>query len=175
MNFYDRFIELCKEKGVSPSGVAKAIGIGTANATYWKKGSIPSAQTLAKLSDYFGVSADYLLGADSTSHKKRTVLTIDGKIVEEALKNAYNTKHYKIKETPPALTKKDERDIEKILAAARSQLENQEGLMFDGDPASPEAIESILAAMELGLQAAKQRNKEKYTPKNHKEKSPTKE
>ena len=39
--------------------------------------------------------------------------------------------------------------------------------MFDGDPASPEAIESILAAMELGLQAAKMKNKEKYTPKKH--------
>lgn len=35
--------------------------------------------------------------------------------------------------TPPALTKKDERDIEKILAAAREQLENQEGLMFGKD------------------------------------------
>lgn len=34
---------------------------------------------------------------------------------------------------PPALTKKDERDIEKILAAAREQLENQEGLMFGKD------------------------------------------
>ena len=67
----------------------------------------------------------------------------------------------------PALTKKDERDIE-ILAAAKIQLENQEGLMFDGDPASPEAIESILSAMELGLQAAKMRNKEKYTPKKYK-------
>ena len=71
---------------------------------------------------------------------------------------------------PPALTKKDERDIEKILAAAREQLENQEGLMFDGDPASPEAIESILSAMELGLQAAKMRNKEKYTPKKYRQK-----
>ena len=68
----------------------------------------------------------------------------------------------------PALTKKDERDIEKILSAAKIQLENQEGLMFDGDPASPEAIESILSAMELGLQAAKMRNKEKYTPKKYK-------
>lgn len=140
VSFYDRFLELCKEKGVSPSGVTKAIGIGTANATYWKKGSVPSSETLIRLGDYFGVSVDYLLDAPAP------------------------------KETPPALTKKDERDIEKILAAARSQLESQEGLMFDGDPASPEAIESILAAMELGLQAAKQRNKEKYTPKKYRQK-----
>ena len=70
---------------------------------------------------------------------------------------------------PGGLTRRDERDIGSILAAAREQLETQEGLMFDGDPASPEAVESILSAMELGLQAAKQRNKEKYTPKKYRE------
>lgn len=45
---------------------------------------------------------------------------------------------------------------------------NQEGLMFDGDPASPEAIESILSAMQIGMEMAKKRNKEKYTPKKYK-------
>ena len=73
-------------------------------------------------------------------------------------------------ETPPALTKKDERDIERKLSETLNALGGQDGLMFDGDPASPEAIESILAAMELGLQAAKQRNKEKCTPKKYRQK-----
>lgn len=135
MGFYERFLSLCRKKGVSPSAAAKSIGIGTANATYWKRGSIPGGDTLRKLAEYFGVTVDFLLDESQN-------------------------------QTLPRLTKKDERDIEKILAAAREQLENQEGLMFDGDPASPEAIESILSAMELGLQAAKMRNKEKYTPKN---------
>ena len=40
--------------------------------------------------------------------------------------------------------------------------------MFDGDPASPEAIESILNAMEIGMEMAKKKNKEKYTPKKYK-------
>ena len=31
---------------------------------------------------------------------------------------------------------------------------NQEGLMFDGDPASPEAIDSILSAMQIGMELA---------------------
>lgn len=43
-----------------------------------------------------------------------------------------------------SLTSKDEKDIEKILDQTREQLLSQEGLMFDGDPASPEAIDSIL-------------------------------
>lgn len=66
------------------------------------------------------------------------------------------------------LTRKDERDIEKILDQTREQLTSQEGLMFDGDPASPEAIESILAAMQIGMEMAKKKNKEKYTPKKYK-------
>ena len=40
--------------------------------------------------------------------------------------------------------------------------------MFEGDPASPEAIESILNAMEIGMAMAKKKNKEKYTPKKYK-------
>ena len=74
-----------------------------------------------------------------------------------------------IEEKPPgAFTTRDERDIEKILDQTREQLLSQEGLMFDGDPASPEAIESILSAMQIGIEMAKKKNKEKYTPKKYK-------
>lgn len=66
------------------------------------------------------------------------------------------------------LTPKDERDIEKILEQTRKQLLTQEGLMFDGDFATPEAVESIVAAMQIGMEMAKKKNKEKYTPKKYK-------
>ena len=66
------------------------------------------------------------------------------------------------------LTSKDERDIEKILEQTRKQLLTQEGLMFDGDFATPEAVESIVAAMQIGMEMAKKKNKEKYTPKKYK-------
>ena len=59
--FYDRFVGLCKERGVSPSAVMVSIGLNKSNATFWKNGSIPKGDTLQKLSDYFGVSVDYLL------------------------------------------------------------------------------------------------------------------
>ena len=72
------------------------------------------------------------------------------------------------KEKSPALTARDEKDIEKILNNTREQLLSQEGLMFDGDPASPEAIDSILSAMQIGMEMAKKKNKEKYTPKKYK-------
>lgn len=66
------------------------------------------------------------------------------------------------------LTPRDEKDIDKILEQTKTQLLSQEGLMFDGDPASPEAIESILSAMQIGMEMAKKKNKEKYTPKKYK-------
>lgn len=65
------------------------------------------------------------------------------------------------------LTRKDERDIEKILDDTRDKLLNQEGLMFDGDPASQESIDSIIAAMRIGMAMAKEKNKERFTPKKY--------
>lgn len=66
------------------------------------------------------------------------------------------------------LTPKDEREITKILAQTKEKLLLQEGLMFDGNPVSQEAIESILSAMEIGMEMAKKKNKELYTPKKYK-------
>lgn len=59
--FYDRFIDLCKERNVSPSAVMIAIGLNKSNATFWKKGSVPKGETLRKLADYFGVTVDRLV------------------------------------------------------------------------------------------------------------------
>ena len=65
------------------------------------------------------------------------------------------------------LNPKDQKDIENILQNTELLLE-QEGLMFDGQPASQEAIDSILSAMQIGMEMAKKKNKEKYTPKKYK-------
>ena len=73
-----------------------------------------------------------------------------------------------VNEKEPELTARDERDIAKILEQTKELLLSQEGLMFDGDPASPEAINSILDAMQIGMEMAKKKNKEKYTPKKYK-------
>ena len=70
--------------------------------------------------------------------------------------------------TSSELTARDEKDIAKILEQTKELLLSQEGLMFDGDPASPEAINSILDAMQIGMEMAKKKNKEKYTPKKYK-------
>lgn len=85
MAFYDKFSELCKQHGVSPSSVAKAIGLTTANPTYWKRGSIPKGDTLQKLADYFGVSVDFLLGKDTLPAPRITSITVGDSYFDGAM------------------------------------------------------------------------------------------
>lgn len=57
--FYEKYESLCIEKGVSPSGAAKAVGLSNAAASGWADGSIPRQTTIRKIAAYFGVSVDY--------------------------------------------------------------------------------------------------------------------
>ena len=86
----------------------------------------------------------------------------------ELLANYFDISKADLVEERSSLATRDNRDIEKILDQTREQLMSQEGLMFDGKPASPEAIDSILSAMQIGMEIAKKKNKEKYTPKKYK-------
>ena len=67
----------------------------------------------------------------------------------------------------PILTKKDRRDIAREVERIMDDLEHSGDLMFDGDPMSKDAKDSMRAAMQLGLEAAKLKNKETYTPKKY--------
>lgn len=137
---YDFFIELLKKNGKRASDVAKATGIPASTFSDWKKGkSAPKTEKLQKIADYFGVPITYFTTGIDLNNKQES-----------------------------SLTPKDERDIAKILEQTKEQLLSQEGLMFDGEPASPEAIESILSAMQIGMEMAKKKNKETYTPKKYK-------
>ena len=62
---------------------------------------------------------------------------------------------------------KDKRDIARDLELIMSALDSAGDLQFDGDPMSDEARESIRAAMKLGLEAAKVKNKERFTPRKY--------
>lgn len=61
--FYDKFVCLCKQKGVSPSRAAVDAGISKSLVTKWKSAKIevPSPEILKKLSAYFSVPVSALL------------------------------------------------------------------------------------------------------------------
>ena len=68
--FYDLFYELCVRKGVTPSKACLEMGLSRALAAKWKNTkATPSADTMSKISDYFGVSTDYLLGKEEQKEK----------------------------------------------------------------------------------------------------------
>ena len=60
--FFDRFKQLCTEKGVSTTSVVEAVGMNRSAVTYWKKsGATPKADIVKKIADHLGVSAEALL------------------------------------------------------------------------------------------------------------------
>lgn len=137
MAFYDLFSDLCESKGIKPSRAATELSINRSNVTNWKHGGYTPR------GDTLQRIADYF--GVSTDY----LLTGDKK------------------EIAPALSEKDKRDTAKEVERIMDSLESGGDLMFDGVPMSPEAKESLAAAMKLGLEAARLRNKETYTPKKY--------
>ena len=138
MGLYEQIRDIAKSKGYSVNRLEKELGFARSSINKFNK-DIPSVDKLQQIADFLGVTVDYLMTGETPEEKKDVTLT-----------------------------RRDERDIEKILDQTREQLLSQEGLMFDGQPASPEAVESILSAMQVGMELAKKKNKEKYTPKKYK-------
>ena len=138
MGLYERIRDIAKTKGYSVNRLEQELGFARSSISKFNKNT-PSVEKIQQIADILNVSADYILTG------KEDVLP-----------------------TEKSLTSRDERDIEKILRQTEEQLLSQEGLMFDGEPANPEAVESILSAMRIGMEMAKAKNKEKYTPKKYK-------
>lgn len=60
MDFYQKVIALCKEKGVSRSKMADDIGISRSTPKDWETKKItPREGTVKKVADYFGVPVSY--------------------------------------------------------------------------------------------------------------------
>lgn len=67
----------------------------------------------------------------------------------------------------PELNNKDQKEIQKILDETKEQLLSQDGLMFDGSPATDEDVQKIIMAMKMGMEMIKKENKAKFTPKKY--------
>lgn len=82
--FYDRFVDLCKEKGLSPAAVTRELGLNNSSSTAWKRGSVPKSDTLKKLADYFDVSTDYLLG--TRTRQNRPTINVGNTYLDGAMR-----------------------------------------------------------------------------------------
>lgn len=57
-----RIKELCARYGMSVSGLETKLGLAASSINKWEKGVSPSVDKIEKISTFFDVSVDYLLG-----------------------------------------------------------------------------------------------------------------
>ena len=94
MVFWTRFYNLCIEKKTKPNPLAQQIGVSSGAVTKWKNGTIPPADVLIKIADYFETSIDYLLGRvvePQTEKDKKIIASIEtGDDNKQKLLNNYD-------------------------------------------------------------------------------------
>lgn len=122
---------------ISQKELSKKLNVSQQTIGSWEIGRTePSHDNLQKLSKLFQVSTDYLLG------------------------------HSDIRNLEEELSAKDKKEIDKELNKLVKKLEEQDGLMFDGEPLDDMSKELLLQALENSIKIAKTANK-KYIPKKY--------
>lgn len=136
---YEIFEQLLQKYGVTPYKVSKEAGVTQTSLSNWKSGrNTPSAKTLQKIADYFGVTVDYLMTGNEEVQNKEI-----------------------------SLTSKDERDIKKKLDSIMDDIKNQEDgpLYFNGEEIDDMSLSLLENALESAMKQLKIINKEKYNPR----------
>lgn len=75
--FYDRFIELCKQRGEKPTPLLKSLGLSPGNLARWQNGASVNSEILEKIAVHFSVSVDSLLGIEKSKIDNVTQQLLD--------------------------------------------------------------------------------------------------
>lgn len=138
MGLYENVRAAAKAKGYSINRLEKELGFARSYVSKFKT-ITPSADKIQKIADFLDVSSEYLLTGENTS-----------------------------KTTDIQLTRRDEKDIARRLESTLEELENnQDGLMFSGEPLDDETRELLKASLENSIRIAKINAKQKFTPKKY--------
>lgn len=84
MNVYERIQQLCKEKGVSVRQMEIDNGMIRGKASKWKTYT-PKADALLALSEYFGVSTDYILTGEQSGVSKESHYDVETEMLAREL------------------------------------------------------------------------------------------
>lgn len=76
--FYEQLNEICKQRGTTPSGLLRKLGLSTSKVSAWKRGSTPKAAILERLAHELDVSVDVFFGENSQtiSEDENELLTV---------------------------------------------------------------------------------------------------
>ncbi|WP_010296004.1 helix-turn-helix domain-containing protein [Clostridium senegalense] len=144
---HERIREERIRKDINQPELAKILNISKQTVSNWENGKrTPDIDTLENLAKFFDVSTDYLLGRSDIRNPN--------------LENKFDTWN-------PKLTKKDEKDIEKRFDKIINGLENEEGLMLNGEVLDDVTKQLLAQSIKNGLEYAKLTSKKKFTPKKY--------
>ena len=113
--FYDRFLALCADKGVSPSRACTELGLSRSSTRRWREGNVPRSATLTRMAAYFGVTPQYLLGTE----KEKSAPEEGGHGAQQELPED-------VRVLVEKLLKLDKSRLEVLAAAAEAMLHQQE-------------------------------------------------
>lgn len=84
MDVYERLQYLCKKKGTTIKQMEIDNGMTKGHAFKWKK-STPTYEYLLRLSEYFGVSTDYILTGEQSGVSKENYYDIETEMLAREL------------------------------------------------------------------------------------------
>lgn len=129
-----------QKKGLKQTDVMRRVNINNKTLSgYENNVSDPDTNTLTVLAELYEVSYKWLLTGEGNISGNNSVSSI-----------------------------REEMDIAKRLKQFEAEIENSDGLAFDGEPMSDEAKESLMESMELLFRQTQRINK-KYTPNKFKQ------
>ena len=105
---------------------------------------------------------------NDVSEPDLTTLTVLSELYDVSLQ-WLSTGQTEFKVNSKTVNQKEERDIAKRMDELTEDLSSAKGLLFNGEPMSEEAKESLLEAMEFGIRLAMKNNK-KFIPKKYRDK-----
>lgn len=77
MGFSKKLYELRKRAGLSQKELSEKLGVAQASINYWEKEQrTPSIDMIALISEYFGVSTDYLITEDYIEKREKEIDTL---------------------------------------------------------------------------------------------------
>ena len=114
--FYDKFVKICKMRGVSPSRAAIEAGLSKSTVTKWKTtpDAEPTGAAIKKLTEYFGISVAELMGETENAPTKTGEHTVDLSEVDYAFYGGYQD-----------LTDDDKETIREMVRVMRERRKNK--------------------------------------------------
>lgn len=73
--FFDQLLKACEMRNITVTRLTSQLEISKSNVTNWKNGTIPNGEVVIRISDFLGVSTDFLLKGDDSNISEAIIKT----------------------------------------------------------------------------------------------------